>query len=353
MDTAGFREIRIVALTPGGAALARRILRGLDGATLWLPKRLVKGGMCSKSFERLESVIGDAFRNKEDLVCIMAAGIVVRHAAPFLQGKAFDPAVVVLDEKGEFAISLLSGHLGGANELSRRVASLIGATPVITTGTDVQGLPAFDSIARERGLIIENLEAVRQVHMALLEGRIVRIVDPGGLVEDVLTGYPEAALEESNLEEAISSKDSTVYIGSEEGDWPRHWLLLRPRELVAGVGCNRGTPSTEIIGLIRDIFREAHLSLLSIRALATIEAKRHENGLIQAAKELKVELVWFSTEELMKVTVPHPSAMVARHMGTASVCEAAALKAARTDRLIVAKRKSTNATLAVARAQLQ
>ena len=123
----------------------------------------------------------------DNLVCVMAAGIVVRGIAPYLKGKDTDPAVVVVDEAGQFAVSLLSGHLGGANDLARRVAKLLGGTPVITTATDVQGLPALDVLAVEHGLIIENLAGVRPIHMALLEGRPVRLVDPEGFLSGELS----------------------------------------------------------------------------------------------------------------------------------------------------------------------
>ncbi len=150
------RPIKILALTPQGAALARRLSRELPGASPCLPPAQA-GEPGDSPFSRLSEVFREAFAQGENLVCVMAAGIVVRGIAPYLQGKDTDPAVVVVDEAGQFAVSLLSGHLGGANELARRVAKLLGGTPVITTATDVQGLPALDSLAVEHGLIIENL----------------------------------------------------------------------------------------------------------------------------------------------------------------------------------------------------
>ena len=137
-------------------------------------------------FHKLAQAFQEAFAGNDNLVCIMAAGIVVRGIAPYLQGKDTDPAVVVVDEAGQFAVSLLSGHLGGANDLARRVAKLLGGTPVITTATDVQGLPALDVLAVEHGLIIENLAGVRPIHMALLEGRPVRLVDPEGFLSGAI-----------------------------------------------------------------------------------------------------------------------------------------------------------------------
>ena len=183
--------IRIVALTPAGAALGRRLQARLPGAVLWLPARLQPEYPEARPFESLGQIFTEAFRDKIPLVGIMATGIAVRHAAPLLQGKDSDPAVVVMDERGRFAISLLSGHLGGANALARTVAALVDATPVITTATDVQGLPAIDTMAAGLGLAIENLAMVKHIQMAWLRGQRVRIVDPAGFLQAELAGFPD------------------------------------------------------------------------------------------------------------------------------------------------------------------
>ncbi|MDD2902222.1 MAG: cobalt-precorrin 5A hydrolase [Syntrophales bacterium] len=343
------RAIRVLALTPQGAALAREICRGLAGARCWLPRS--QGGEDPEvgAFDNVAAVFQEAFEQSENLVCVMAAGIVVRGIAPYLRGKDKDPAVVVVDEAGQFAVSLLSGHLGGANDLAREVARILDGTPVITTATDVQKLPALDSLAAERGLLIENLAPVRQVSMALLSGRPVRLVDPEGYLADIVRENPGLFIIESKVNAAPAGAGPGVYVGFREGDWPPEWLILRPRNLVAGMGCHKGTPVGELIEFIQKIFRQERLSLASLKALATIEAKKEEPGLRQAAQELGVEFLWFTAEELKTVNVPHPSPQVAKHLGVMSVSEAAALKAGGGE-LILAKVKGANATLAVARA---
>jgi cobalt-precorrin 5A hydrolase len=278
----------------------------------------------------------------------MAAGIVVRSITPYLRGKDADPAVVVVDEGGQFAVSLLSGHLGGANDLAREVAQILGGTPVITTATDVQKLPALDSLAGARGWAIDNLAAVRLVSMALLSGNKVRLVDPEGYLADVLRENPGLFMGENDLDAALAGEGPGVYVGFRERAWPPGWLILRPKNLVAGMGCHKGTPAPEILSFIEETFRQERLSLASLKALATIEAKKEEPGLRQAAASLGVEFIWFTAEELQTVTVPHPSLQVARHLGVASVSEAAALKAGGVE-LILTKVKGANATLAVAR----
>ena len=350
MATAPARPIRVLALTPQGAALARKICQDLAGANCWLPRGQAGDDAEIKAFDQLSAVFQEAFARRENLVCVMAAGIVVRSIAPYLQGKDTDPAVVAVDEAGKFAVSLLSGHLGGANDLARRVAQILGATPVITTATDVQGLPALDSLAAERGLLIENLDAVRQVSMALLSGQPVRLVDPDGYLADLLQeNNPSLFVGENDLDAALAGGGPGVYVGFRERAWPPGWLILRPKNLVAGMGCHKGTPAREILDFLQKIFKQERLSLASLKALATIEAKKEEPGLRQAAAELGVEFVWFTKEELQEITVPHPSKQVAKHLGVLSVSEAAALKAGGGE-LILPKVNGANATLAVARA---
>jgi len=341
------RPIKVLALTPQGAALARRLCQGLPGAECRLPRTLA-GETDDRAFTRLGDAFKEAFARGENLVCIMAAGIVVRLLAPYLKHKATDPAVVVVDEAGRFAVSLLSGHLGGANKLARRVAKALGGTPVITTASEVEGLPALDLLAVEHGLTIENLPEVRPVQMALLEGRPVRVVDPQGYLAEPVGEYPERFIPEPDLDLALTGRGPTVYVGFRERPWPPEWLRLRPRNLVAGMGCHQGAPGEELIAFVKQTFQHEGLSLLSLKALATIAAKKEEPGLRMAAWSLGVELIWFTATELEGIRVPHPSPQVARHMGVASVCEAAALRAGGLE-LIVPKRKGANATLAVAR----
>ena len=347
MATGMAPTIRVAALTPGGAALARRLARELPGAQVFLPHHLAVPPE-EVPFARIAEVVAAAFAQREPLVCIMAAGIVVRSIGPHLQGKDQDPPVVVVDEAGQFAISLVSGHLGGANDLARQVAAITSGAPVITTATDVAGLPAFDVLAGRLGLIIENIAAVREVHAALLQGRTVQVVDPEDVLNESLAAYPDLFHCEGEMDKALAGAGPTVYVGCQERSWPAHWLILRPRRLVAGLGCHAGTPAGEILALITETFQEEGLSLKCLKSMATIEARKDEPGLIGAARQLGVEFLWFSRKDLEGITVPHPSPHAAQHLGVASVSEAAALKGAGGE-LVVGKRKGKNATLAVAR----
>lgn len=342
------RAVRVVALTPRGAGVARRLAATLPQAVLWLPEKLAAGEAGCRGFGRLAEVAREAFARREDLVCVMAAGIVVRTIAPFLTHKAADPAVVVVDEAGRFAVSLLSGHLGGANDLARQVAAILGGTAVITTATDVAGLPALDVEAPRLGLELENLAAVRAVSMALLEGTPVTLVDPEARLLAVRAAHPECFVPLADLEQALGRPGPGVYVGCREHEWPPDWLRLRPRVLAVGVGCHQGIKEEAVLALVHEVFSRERLSLRCVKALATVAARKNEPGLQAAARRLGVEFLWFTATELAAVSAPNPSAVAARHLGTPSVAEAAALKAAGGS-LLVPKVKAPHLTLAVAR----
>lgn len=349
------RAVDVAALTVEGVALAGKIARGLPRpARVLLPQRLsgqphedIPAGFAQ--FDRFADAAREAFLGGRDLVCVMACGIVVRGIAPLLRGKDRDPAVVVVDEAGRFAISLLSGHMGGANSLAREVASIIGGSAVITTATDTRGLPAFDVIASETGCAIEDIRAVRTIHSALLEGRTVRVVDPEGIVAPFLSRHGDLFIFSDRIPRDCPPDLPCVYVGASPLDLPRGWLVLRPRILAVGVGCNRGAGAGEIEGLVRQTLREGDISPLSVAVIASVEDKRDEPGMREAARRLGVDVRWFSKKDLEGIQVPNPSDVVRRHMGIGSVSEAAALAASGAGSLLVTKRKSTNATVAVAR----
>lgn len=405
MDSAHNR-IFILALTLEGMALGgrlQRLLQSTDKVTLWVPKTLLTVGNCSKNtlkqalsfeaceageksstidvqvpcfirndkkepthtmhpcdttvtkgFDSLTAVIKQAFEEKIALVCIMATGIVVRSIAPFLKGKDKDPAIVVLDENGRFAISLLSGHIGGANELAIKMAGLINATPVITTASDLKGLPALDVLAQKAGLVIEDLKTVKRVQSDILRHKPVYILDETCYISESLRAYGLDNLHFLHTLPAVEH-ETGVYVGFRILPNLKHWLILRPKELVVGVGCNRGTRAEEILSAIENVFERFEISLKCIKTFASIDAKQDETGLIEAVNKLKVGIIWYSKEQLKEMETPNPSSTVERHMGVASVCEAAALLTAHNAdqrhshaRLLIPKQKMGNVTVAVA-----
>lgn len=367
--------LAIYALTPQGARLARALAEALGGE-VFLPRRFAGPG--ENAFDSLPGLVADTFHRYGGHVFVAACGIVVRAVAPLLRGKAHDPAVAVLDQNGRYAVSLLSGHLGGANDLARRAAAASGGEAVITTATDSAGLPSLDVLARDSGLAIENLEAVKGVNAALLEGRTIQIFDPESRL--AVPADHAARFEWTAAPHLLDPDNPAVIVdwrapkadrrtsattdskGKAEGeDMHGHSvaqesarsqtaarLILRPRVVAAGVGCRKGVPGIEILAAIREACFMRGVAVKSLAALASIEAKRGEPGLHEAASALGADLVFYPAGQLAAVEVETPSEAALKHMGVKSVCEAAALLAAGTKRLLLAKTKTKTVTVALA-----
>ena len=335
----------IWALTPGGAALAGRIAGALPGSTVFLKGAVADTVDGAFIFERLQDEINRRFSAFSGHIFIMAAGIVVRSIAGHLVHKTRDPAVVVCDEAGRFAISLVSGHIGGANALAHTVSAITGGQAVITTATDVNQKPAIDIIATQNHLTIENPSAIKTVNMALVTDAPIYIHDPFGRVVPHLPPSQVKPFDDLPADQPAAA----VFVDHIDLDLPGHVLVLRPGSLVAGMGCNRGTDMQEMRDLLEQTFRANRLSLASLRALASVDLKADEPGLLALADFLKIKRFFFTRQQLGTVArVPTPSAMVEKHIGVQSVCEAAALLAIQTGQLIVPKQKTANVTLAVA-----
>jgi cobalt-precorrin 5A hydrolase len=346
MDTEKGPDITVYVLTSRGVALGRTIADHL-GAELLAPARLA-AGIGALSFDRLREGVRDRFHARKAHVFVAAAGIVVRTIAPFMVSKDRDPAVVVLDQEGKFVISLLSGHLGGANDLARRVAQITGGEAVITTATDTAGLPSMDLLAQEQGLIIGNLEAVKTVNAAMLETDPIQVLDPEDRLGLHARENPGFQIQLLDREAQWIPGVPGVAVTWKKMPFLQGRLHLHPRCLVCGIGCNRGTSENEILELVKETFDREGLVLESVEAFASMDAKQDEPGLLEAAWALDVPVIFFSRHDLAQVSVPNPSKTVEKHMGVKSVCEAAALLKTNAPKLLVPKTRSRNATLAVA-----
>jgi cobalt-precorrin 5A hydrolase len=346
----------IWAVTEDGAALGRKIQQQLPGADLYLSGSEGQAGKAenrppARTFERLSQGLSAVFSQYRGHICIMSAGIVVRSIAPLLRHKTVDPAVVVIDEGGRHVVSLLSGHIGGANALAQTLAQMIDATPVITTATDVHQLPAVDVIAVQLGLKIENVEAVKAIHMALLTGGKLRLHDPYDILGRRLPGrFIAAKLDLAKAAPGETAAQPGIFVDDRQVDLPADILILRPATLAAGIGCNRGTPMHEIRDHLLQVMAAHRLVPGSLISLASIQIKRDEPGLLAAAKELELPIRFYPPDQLERVDgVQNPSAVVAKHLGVSSVCEAAAILAADRGNLIVPKHATPNVTVAIAR----
>jgi cobalt-precorrin 5A hydrolase/precorrin-3B C17-methyltransferase len=281
-----------------------------------------------------------AWKECEGIVLFLATGAAVRLVAPLLEDKRRDPGVVCVDDAGRFAVVLCGGHEGGANALAERVAETLGASPVVTTASDSLCVPALDSLGERLGFRIEEGSELTAVGAALVSGETVRLVAErrwplGPLPENVVPTDPE------------ESEGPLIAISDELLEFSRPSVVYRPPSLVAGVGCSRGASAWEVLDLLDSALKEAGLSRKSIAALASIDLKFDEAGLLEAADILGVPLRFYPAGELAAVEVPNPSSIVAGAVGTPSVGEAAVL-ASGAD-LLLEKRKSKNVTVAIGR----
>jgi cobalt-precorrin 5A hydrolase len=338
------KDLAVYALTPQGAQLAKLIASKLGGE-LFLSKSLTQYSQ-AKAFNSLMQTVAEQFGSFRAHVFVAAAGIAVRAIAAHIQNKQKDPAVVVLDQQGEYAISLLSGHLGQANKLARCIAQITGGQAVITTATDNMGLPSLDVLAQEQGMFFDDIQALREVSAALLRGEKVQLYDPQGRLR--LSLEQKKHFKEINEQAEWSAEKAGVWVDWQRAELGPKQLLLNPPCLSAGIGCNRGTSYAEILELVEETFEEHGLALKSLTGIASIEQKSDEQGLLEAAKELNLKLNFYSAWELKEIKTPSPSEVVHSYMGVHSVCEAAACRLAGSKHLVVGKVKTKNVTLAVA-----
>ena len=313
------KKTAIIALSVGGRELAERI------APLINAEVVASGGQIKKTLARI-------WRDYRAFVLIMACGVAVRAIAPLIRDKKSDPAVVVMDQEGRFAISLLSGHLGGANGLARRVAAVCGAEAVITTASDLTGHTALDLWLRDHGLYAPDETVTRASAVLVNRGRLA--------VCDRI-GYP---LPEDFF--STPDPDSADLVISDRDEWKEK--QARPLPLYLGVGCNRGTPAEEIEAASAEFFAATGLARLAVAGVASIDLKKDEPGLAAFAEKNRWPLLFFSSEELNRVPVAMPSAAVMRATGAAGVAEPAAVLAAGNGELIAGKRKWKNVTMAAA-----
>ncbi|WP_344328056.1 precorrin-3B C(17)-methyltransferase [Streptomyces macrosporus] len=299
----------------------------------------------------VRDAVARAFAECDRIVCFLATGATVRLIAPLLGDKASDPGVVCVDEAQQYAVALLGGHAGGANELAHAVAeALPGCRPVVTTATDAVDVPGLDTL----GLPVEG--AVAAVSRAILDGEPVRLVRHVVLPLPALPPNVTEATDNATERDRDSGAGYTLLVSDRALTPDDRTAVLRPPTLSVGVGASRGAPADEIVGLVERALADAGLSARCVAELATVEAKADEPGIVEAARRLGVPVRTHPAEELAAVPVPHPSDAPLAAVGTPSVAEAAALLACGEGaELLVPKRKSepegraAMATCAVAR----
>lgn len=298
---------------------------------------------------------GRMFGHVDGLIYIGAAGIAVRAIAPYLKDKMTDPAVVVVDEQGSYAVSLLSGHVGGANHLARMAADILGAVPVITTASDVQGRTAVDVWAAERRLKLSDRVLAKQTASALVNGEPVGFYSDYHLAEPEPEDYARGKQCRMNVWvtcRRFPEPDSAIarFLPEDAGI-----LRLIPEALTVGIGCRKNTDADQVFDAVKKTFARHGLDLRAVARLASIVIKKNEGGLLQTAASMQVPFVTYTAEELEQVQGEiAESDFVRKVTGTGNVCERAALLGAGPgSRLLVHKEICGNVTIAVAEACME
>lgn len=298
-------RIAILAITDRGRHLARTISSGVADCDVLTTE------------DGVRNAIETAWYRYDGLICVMAAGIVVRCIAGLCRDKTSDPGVVVVDEQGHYAVSLLSGHIGGGNELARLVARSCGGQAVVSTASDVSGHTAVDLWAVEQHCRIANPQQLAAVTTRLLNRGFIRVFREGRDVDRLPDDFRDcAAVEDADL---VISRQSPV---------DQAVLHLLPCRFFIGFGCRMGATESDFARAVEDMQHRFGLDPRSVAGVASIDIKEQEAGLLQIARRYRWPIRFFSKEHLNRVAVPSASAKVYEKTGAYSVCEAAAMLAA-------------------------
>ena len=318
---------RLLAFTQRGYALAQALREKLGGEV----SRCGRG--CT-----LESWTAEGFRTGESLIFVGAVGIAVRAIAPFVKHKTVDPAVVAVDEGGQYAIPLLSGHLGGANDLARTISAVCGAQAVITTATDVRGLFPVDQWARCQGLRVENPEKIKAVSAKILAGETISIKSDWPILGTPPAGVKLWAGEDCDVEISFRPSEENA-------------LHLVPSTAVLGVGCKRGMQREILEGAYSQLLLRESLSTLAVGKVCSIDLKQDEPGLLAFCQAHNLPLETHSAQRLAAVPGAFPSSdFVRRVTGVDNVCQRAAAlgSGGGAERLLGEKYQREGVTMALA-----
>ncbi len=357
-------KLALIAITKHGVEHGLQLKKALPGCELWVSekqKALALGGE-DGNFATIKEFTAKAWDSYDGLVYLVSLGAVIRTIAPFLKNKDEDPAVVVVDDAKRFAISVLSGHVGGANELTEAVAKALGALPVVTTASDVRATIAVDILGRELGWTLEDKANVTPVSAAVVNEKPVAFIQEGGEKNwwTRSSPVPKNIQQFTSIVTAKAAGDFEAYLLVSDRATPalqaelgESWgkaVVYRPKTLCLGMGCDAGTDLDEVLGLVQSGLDEASLSIKSIKSIASIDLKAKEEALHQLGEKLGVPLIFYTRDQLNAVgTISDPNPIVEKYTGAIGVSEPSAMLSANVQELVLTKRKSKRATLAVAR----
>jgi len=317
-------KIACLYFTDSGGAIAKRIKYSSDYEVHVYSK------------ENYKNSLNDIFEHYDGIVFISSTGIAIRISMPFIKSKSVDPAIVVVDDLGRYSISLLSGHIGGANELAENIANHLKCQAIITTASDGRGIEAVDMFAKRNNLYIESLEDAKKITSMMVAGEAIKIESE---IKSKI-GYGNIVYKNEVGVIFVTSKLSINY------DKPS--CILRPKNIIVGLGCRRGKTVDEIINALFIVFKDNDLSINSLKQIATVDVKQDESGIIEACEYLKCEMLIISREAIKVVQDKFDkSAFVESTIGVTSVCEPCAFIAG--GEIIVCRTAINGITIAISK----
>lgn len=354
----------LVAITKHGVEMARKLQHDFPQVDLYYMAKFERGDEQARHIQlftgTVRLLLPALFKQYKGLILIISLGAVVRMIASILEDKKKDPAVLVIDDKGEHVISVLSGHIGGANALTHEVAAVMGARAVVTTASDVQKTIPVDLFGARFGWTWDSDEKLTPVSASVVNEEHVAIIQEAGEKDWWMhdTPMPPSLKIYESIKQAVEAKPDAALIitdrilQKEEQVLLENGVVYRPKSIILGMGCNRGTALAEVEALILETLDELSLSIKSVKALATIDLKKDEEAFLQVTAKYGWEFVTYTPEQLNEMPLKNPSETVFKYTGAYGVSEPAAMRYANTTTLLLEKKKSGNATITVARMEV-
>ena len=346
------KKISVLAITKNGINIGQTLKEFFQEFEIFAPIKFSnQNNSITWYSEPTSEKIVELFKNSDAIICLFSLGAVIRLIAPYIKDKKIDPAVIVIDDKTNFVISVLSGHIGGANELTEKIAEKLQAQPVITTAADVNKTIAVDLVGRDFGWKIDDDSNVTRISAHMVNEEPIGVFQETG-EKNWYKQLPKNVSIYNTIEQLKNSKSKANLIISDkivEDNLSSESVIYRPPSLVIGIGLHWDTSKETIKEGINDCLEKFKLSSKSIAKLVSIKKPKDVQGLIDVGKEMGVSVEYVNREDLAKVTAPNPSDTVKAFEGTASVSEAAAILVSN-GKLIVEKQKfPPNLTIAIAR----
>jgi len=345
-------NVSVLAITKNGVNIGGKLKELFPDWNIFAPSKLSNENKSITWYsEPTSDKIIELFKNSNALICLFSLGAVIRLIAPHLKDKKTDPAVIVIDDKMTFVISVLSGHIGGANELTQEISEKLNALPVITTAADVNKTIVVDLVGRQFGWKIDDETTVTKISAHMVNSEPIGVFQQTGNTK-WYKELPKNVTIYDNLEELKKSNSKAHLIISDaiiDNELAQESVIYRPQSLVIGIGLHWDTTKDTIREGIEDCLEKFNLSSKCIAKLVSIKKPEDVQGLIDLGKEMKIPVEYVDREELAEIITPNPSSTVKAFEGTASVSEAAAIKVSK-GKLIVEKQKfPPNLTIAIAR----